>query len=359
MSRPRPPSVARRQRGGARACDTGYAGPALPVKALAVPGFRAAVVAAVTLPRRVPTLAGAAQIGTLPHGSGILARDLAVSCSDGSTIRWFFGDPFGGINADGTLQSNNGATSSVATPFVLTNFAGDQVIPYSAAEATYNLEAHADRWGLYPFHAFRDGGGTRLIYTLTKPTGGSGGGAFYDSFPHVAIGTAVLTDGATQIVRANEVALTATYWPVGFRTTGDGVLRFWMQHSVDADAQHPFFPAQWTSAGGFVVSGSAAFTLDSAIGITVFFNRYQQSWLAAWIDSRGWLRLGALTEQGQLEGPSHTLLQIGTWNREWDGYMAIHVDGTDSADGRVFFLCFAKTVSVLSNIIAIVRVQIA
>jgi hypothetical protein len=314
----------------------------------------------------VPVVLDARMIGTLPNGESVLAKDLGVNVSNGTTIRYFFGDTLGLWNADGTIATNSGAQAPTGDPLATTNFPSAQVIPFTAEESLWNLEGialHTDRWALPPCGAVREGAlDARVFYMVDQPIFYSSvAGAFYDLFPMRALGTAVLPATDTVVVRdmASEITIAANEWPTGFHRLPDGSVRFFIEEVSDTDPVATFRRARWTATGGFVIEPSPIFDLDAVVGVSVFWSDRFEQWLVTWIDRTGAIRLSGLRDDGVLiDGEPALVYRIPGWNRPWDGYLAAHIDGADTNAGTSFLLLYSRATSVFSSELPVIQVTI-
>ncbi len=305
--------------------------------------------------------ATAVRVGTLPLGDGIVAKDLGFSVANDTTVRYFFGDTLGLFNADGTIASNSGAQAPRDHPFAAVAFPGGQVVPFTPAEAAWNLRREPSRWAVPIMGAVPEGDGdARLFYAVDQPpvTGGSGGRAFYALFPMRWLGTTVLPAGAEVAVRdeRTELWLASHEWPAGFHRLADGRVRFYLQETSDADPMTAFRRATWSADRGFEVEATPLFVLDAVAGLTVFQPGGAGRWLAAWIDSQGVVRLAEVDGDGRPARAAAEVHRIPRWTRAWDGYAVTHVDGAD--DGRSFHLVYSRALGLLRSELPILRVTL-
>jgi hypothetical protein len=304
----------------------------------------------------VPIVTNVRVLGVLPLGNPIIgARDLGANVSNGTKIRYFFGDSPLLTNSDGTLASNSGSEALLGSPLATTNFATAQVVPFTAIEAMHNLTANDFRWAVHPFGVVREGASdARIFYVVDKALPGdhvlpNGQFQFYGLFPMQKLGTTVLPSTQTVAVRdASEIDLLPDQWPTGFHTTADGVVHFFVQQVSDANLASPCYQATWTN-GTFSIASTPAFTLDAVLGFSVFWNTHMNEWLISYVDSTGMIRLRAMTAQETLENDNTAAVyQIhghdqaqSVWQNPWDGYSAFHIDGADSADGKTLLLVYS------------------
>lgn len=308
--------------------------------------------------------ATATRVGALPLGAGIVAKDLGFSVANDATVRYFFGDTLGLLNADGTVASNSGAEASRSDPFAALAFAGGQVVPFTPYEAGWNLRPGPDRWGIPIMGAVREGpADARLFYAVDQPSNAVSvhGRAFYAQFPMRRLGTTVLP-AAAEVAPRDEVSetwLALDEWPVGFHRLPDGRVRFFVQMASDTESTMWFRRATWSAGDGFAIEPEPLFALDAVAGLAVFRPIETEPWLAAWIDARGVVRLSVLDDAGRpSRAAAAEVHRIPGWKRPWDGYAMTHVDGADADGGWTVHLLFSRSAGVLRSELPILRVTI-
>lgn len=299
--------------------------------------------------------------GQLDWGTAF-ARDIALAVANATNITYLFGDTIGPFNPDGTVVSISGARATFAAPLVVTDFATatvGQVVPYTSAEATWNLEgagAHPYRWGLPPLGAVLEGQSVRFFYVLDQPDYTTAPGDFYAAFPMVKLWTALLGPTAETVTRVpgDEIAIAANEWVTGFHRAPDGSVRFFRQFANDGEGYSTFKRGCWTAAGGFTFSTKTAFRLDAGMGISVRYSTPRGQWLVTYIDKAGRICLAVLN--GKVTG-SRVLYQIPSWAGPWDGYGAAFID--DGTDTDVFLILYSAAVpGFLTGDIPVIRVTV-
>jgi hypothetical protein len=322
----------------------------------------------IVLAARVTHVQSVSNVGTLDYGSG-LARDLlANGIATGNAITYLFGDTLGVTNPDGNVASSSGSRATFADPFTLTNFptgSVGQVVPYTSAEATWNLEGsgqHPHRIGLPPCGAVAEGEHVRVFYEVDHPPySGLPEGYFYEGFPMIRLGTGILRSDQHVITRvpASEVSLDTDEWPTGFHRLPDGAVRFYRQFPHDGEPISSFKRARWTPDRGFEFDDSVAFKLGASLGISVWWSARQRQWLVAYVDHQGVVRLTALNGRvTSAVGANGRLYAIPGWAENWDGYGAAYIEGADTGGGSVFHIAFSRVTGPLSGDVQVIEVTI-